>query len=198
MLSLTGTYNENSNKKYQVKIDNIGINFGDANTFKWSNDAGTSYVASGIVITNGEQILENDVKIQFPTTTGFSLNDTWNFTGLSVSNSTMQDFSYIEGAHQSTSMDSKGKLRFYVNNGTNPTETLSIHNNGRIGVGNNVAPLGNLQVDGDSNNNSNLVLLSKSSSTKVFGEDSNIYFTGTDGLSDGSNALQTGAYGKIM
>ena len=198
MLSLTGTYNENSNKRYQVKIDSIGTNFGDACTFKWSNDAGSSYAATEVVITGGEQTLENDVKIQFPTTTGFTLNDVWDFTGLSISNSTMQDFSYIEGAHQSTSMDSKGKMRFHVNNGTAPIETLSIHNNGRIGVGNNVTPLGNLQVNGDSNNNSNLVLLSKSSSTKVFGEDSNIYFTGTDGLSDGSNALETGSYGKIM
>ena len=198
MLSLPGTFNGDSNSIYQVKIDSVGTNFGDACTFKWSNDAGASYVATEVVITGGEQTLENDVKIQFPTINGYTLNDTWDFTGLSISNSIMQDFSYIEGAHQSTSMDSKGKMRFYVNNGTTPTETLSIHNNGRIGVGNNVTPLGNLQVDGDTSSNSNLVLLSKSSSTKVFGEDSNIYFTGTDGLSDGSNALETGSYGKIM
>tara|TARA_B100000902_G_scaffold292226_1_gene278605 strand:- start:2057 stop:9787 length:7731 start_codon:yes stop_codon:yes gene_type:complete len=197
MLSLTGTYNENSNKRYQVKIDSIGTNFGDTCTFKWSNDAGISYDASQLEITGGEQILENDVKIQFPTTNGFTLNDTWDFTGLSISNSTTQDFSYIEGAHQDTSMDSKGKMRFYVNNGTTPTETLSIHNNGRIGIGSSVSPLGNLQVNGDTNTNSNLVLFSKSSSTKVFGEDSNIYFTGTDGLSDGSNVLETGSYSKI-
>ncbi len=198
MLSLPGTFNENSNIRYQVKIDSIGTNFGDACTFKWSNDAGASYLATNVVITAGEQILENDVKIKFPTTTGFTLNDTWDFTGLSISNSTKQDFSYIEGAHQDISMDSKGKMRFYVNNGTTPTETLSIHNNGRIGIGNSVSPLGNLQVNGDTSTNSNLVLLSKSSSTKVFGEDSNIYFTGIDGLSDGSNALETGSYSKIM
>ncbi|MGB9627906.1 MAG: hypothetical protein ACPL6D_04540 [Thermodesulfobacteriota bacterium] len=61
---------------YRVQIDGTG----SPNTFKWSDDGGSTWKATGVEITGAKQNLNNGVKVQFKTTTGGVLNDRWDFT----------------------------------------------------------------------------------------------------------------------
>jgi len=63
--------------KYKVQIDGTGT----PNTFKWSDNGGTSWNATGVQITGDWQDLNNGTKIRFETTTGHTLNDSWVFWG---------------------------------------------------------------------------------------------------------------------
>jgi hypothetical protein len=64
---------------YVVKIDGTGT----PDTFKWSDDGGSTWEATGVSITGSAQTLNNDVTVTFAATTGHTLNDEWSFkTGL--------------------------------------------------------------------------------------------------------------------
>lgn len=79
-LTVGGTYtdgNEEVTTYYIVEIDAIGT----PDTFKWSDDGGTTWDAEGIAITGTAQTLNNGVTITFGATTGHTLGDKWEFRG---------------------------------------------------------------------------------------------------------------------
>ncbi len=61
--------------KYRVQIDSIG----SIDTFKWSDDGGSTWDVSGIQITGGWQDLNNGVKVRFDEVSGHTLTDYWDF-----------------------------------------------------------------------------------------------------------------------
>jgi len=71
-----GLYTGLSAKSYRVEIDATGT----PDTFKWSNDAGVTWKATGVGITGAAQTLEEGVTITFNATTGHTVTDRWNFT----------------------------------------------------------------------------------------------------------------------
>jgi hypothetical protein len=60
---------------YRVQIDAIGA----IDTFKWSDDGGTTWQATGVQITGVYQDLNNGVKIKFDQTTYHTNADYWDF-----------------------------------------------------------------------------------------------------------------------
>jgi len=63
-------------KFFRVQIDGTGT----PNRFKWSNDNGGSWEATGIQITGGAQALEDGVTVTFGSTTGHTSGNYWDFT----------------------------------------------------------------------------------------------------------------------
>lgn len=61
--------------RYRVQIDAVAT----PDTFKWSDDGGATWDATGVAITVGWITLNNGVKIQFDSTTGHTLSDYWDF-----------------------------------------------------------------------------------------------------------------------
>lgn len=61
---------------YRVQIDGTGT----PDTFKWSNDGGASWVATGVNIMGTAQHLEDGVVVTFGATTGHTVGDRWDFT----------------------------------------------------------------------------------------------------------------------
>jgi len=66
---------------YRVEIDGTGT----PDTFRYSDDGGGTWVASGIAITGASQTLNNSVKITFNATTGHTNGDRWDFDAIYVS-----------------------------------------------------------------------------------------------------------------
>jgi len=62
---------------YRVEIDAAA----STDTFKWSDDGGTTWKATGVAITGVAQALNEGVTITFAATTGHTLGDYWDFTG---------------------------------------------------------------------------------------------------------------------
>uniref|UniRef100_A0A6H1ZG10 Putative structural protein n=1 Tax=viral metagenome TaxID=1070528 RepID=A0A6H1ZG10_9ZZZZ len=71
-----GTFNGTYPLNYKVQIDGTG----SPNTFKWSDDGGVSWDATGVAITGGAQTLNNGVTVTFGATTGHTLNNYWTFS----------------------------------------------------------------------------------------------------------------------
>jgi hypothetical protein len=61
---------------YYVRVDSTGT----PDTFEWSKDNFATTVATGVAITGGEQLLDNNIKIKFDTTTGHTSGDVWSGT----------------------------------------------------------------------------------------------------------------------
>lgn len=61
---------------YVVEIDAQGT----PDTFKWSNDDGTTWKETGVEITGDAQELENGIKITFGSNTGHTAGEFWSFT----------------------------------------------------------------------------------------------------------------------
>ena len=59
--------------RYRVEIDATGT----PDTFRWSNDGGETWEASGVSITGSAQLLENGLYITFAATTGHTIGDRW-------------------------------------------------------------------------------------------------------------------------
>lgn len=80
-LTAGGVYNLEVDKYYKVKIDSIGT----PDTFKWSNDGGVTWYATGVPITGLPQALNAEfpsgVIITFATTIGHTVDDYWAFWG---------------------------------------------------------------------------------------------------------------------
>lgn len=62
--------------RYRIQIDATGA----PDTFKWSNDGGETWEATGVSITGSAQLLENGVSVTFATTTGHTLDERWDFS----------------------------------------------------------------------------------------------------------------------
>jgi hypothetical protein len=71
-----GTFIGSSALNYKVEIDAAGI----PDTFKWSDDGGTTWDATGVAITGLAQTLNNGVTVTFGATTGHTLGDYWTFS----------------------------------------------------------------------------------------------------------------------
>ena len=75
-----GTFTADTYLDYRVQIDGEG----SPDTFKWSDDGGSTWDATAVAITGGAQSLNNGVTVTFGATTGHDLNDYWDFTGMPV------------------------------------------------------------------------------------------------------------------
>lgn len=71
-----GAFTGTPSGSYRVQIDGTGT----PDTFKWSNDGGVTWKATGVAITGSAQELENGVTVTFAATTGHNLNTYWTFT----------------------------------------------------------------------------------------------------------------------
>lgn len=75
-LAASGTYSGTTESELLVRIDGTGT----VDTFRWSNDGGSTWEATGVSITGSAQLLENGVYITFNAVTGHTLNDEWTIT----------------------------------------------------------------------------------------------------------------------
>jgi hypothetical protein len=73
-----GTFNHQSDISYRVKIDGLGT----PDTFTWSADGGTTWTATGVAVTGAAQTLNYGTTVTFGATTGHTLNNYWDFTGI--------------------------------------------------------------------------------------------------------------------
>ncbi len=76
-----GTFTGTSTINYKIEIDGTGT----PDTFKWSDDGGTTWDATGVAITGSAQTLNHGVTITFGATTGHTLGDYWTFTATAPS-----------------------------------------------------------------------------------------------------------------
>ncbi len=74
-MSTGGESRHNTTTSYRVEIDGTGT----PDTFKWSNDGGSTWVASTVAITGTAQTLEKGVTVTFGATTGHTAEDHWDF-----------------------------------------------------------------------------------------------------------------------
>ncbi len=81
-----GTYTGDTNKTYRVEIDATG----SPDTFKWSDDGGSTWQATGVAITGSAQTLNDGVTITFTNTTGHTLGDYWESSVTAYSGSLQQ------------------------------------------------------------------------------------------------------------
>ena len=69
---------------YQIIIDAGDIAI--PNTFKWSDDGGSTWDATEVAITGAAQTLNNGITVTFSSTTGGTTNDQWDFDVLAAIN----------------------------------------------------------------------------------------------------------------
>lgn len=69
---------QSNGTNYVIEID--GGDPTDPNTFKWSNDGGSTWEATGVAITGTAQLLDLGTYVVFGATTGHVTGDNWNFT----------------------------------------------------------------------------------------------------------------------
>lgn len=75
-MSTGGSYTGYGTTNYKVEIDGTGT----PDTFKWSDDGGSTWDATGVGMTGLFQTLNNGVQIKFNATTGHTLGNYWTFT----------------------------------------------------------------------------------------------------------------------
>lgn len=75
-LTFKNYYEGTGLKTYYVRIDSAGT----PDTFMWSTDNFATQEANSINITGGIQALANGISVQFQSTTGHTVNDTWDGT----------------------------------------------------------------------------------------------------------------------
>lgn len=73
--SFYGVSGNGEQDNFRVEIDGTS-----PDTFKWSNDGGSTWEATTVAITGSAQTLENGVTITFAATTGHTSGDRWDFT----------------------------------------------------------------------------------------------------------------------
>jgi len=74
-LSRTGAYEGSTVKSFRVEIDGTGT----PDTFKWSNNGGSTWAATTVAITSYPQELEDGIFIEFDAKTGHTVTDRWDF-----------------------------------------------------------------------------------------------------------------------
>lgn len=79
--TVSGPYTNNTTRNYRVEIDGAGA----PDTFKWSRDGGSTWVATLVAITGIAQSLENGISIIFGATTGHAVGDRWDFEANRIS-----------------------------------------------------------------------------------------------------------------
>jgi hypothetical protein len=92
--SKSGAFTGIINKHYIVKIDSELGGSGGVDTFKWSDDNGATWEATGVDIDGTAQTLNDGQKAQFSATTGHTLNDQWDWTATA---STTGSIVYTQG-----------------------------------------------------------------------------------------------------
>lgn len=101
----TGNYNGNGNRTYRIQIDATP---GGADTFSWSRDGTTSWVATGVVCTTSPTLLEDGIYIDWAALTGHTIGDYWSFDadtwGVTVGSLTPGSNSYAAGATVATTL----------------------------------------------------------------------------------------------
>ena len=75
-MNSSGEYTGSTERVYRIVIDKNETSY---DTFKWSDDGGTTYKATGVTITQGIQTLNHGVSIQFINKIGHTINDFWEF-----------------------------------------------------------------------------------------------------------------------
>ena len=70
-----GSFTGDSAAEYVVEIDGTGT----PDTFKWSDDGGSTWDATTVDITGSAQSLNNGVEVTFGSTTGHDVGDRWTF-----------------------------------------------------------------------------------------------------------------------
>ena len=94
----TGNYNGNANRTYRIQIDANGT----PDTFSWSRDGSTSWVATGVSLSSTPVELEDGVWISGSATTGHTIGDYWTFDadtwGVTVGGLSVTSNSYGAGA----------------------------------------------------------------------------------------------------
>jgi len=71
--TLSGNFNGIWTDELRIRIDSTGT----PDTFEWSIDGGSSWVATGVPITGSAQLLQDGIYVTFGATTGHTLNDYW-------------------------------------------------------------------------------------------------------------------------
>lgn len=71
-----GTYSGTTSLQYKIEIDGEGT----PDTFKWSDDGGSTWDATTVNITGAAQTLNNGITITFAATTGHTEGEDWTFT----------------------------------------------------------------------------------------------------------------------
>lgn len=108
------------------------------------------------------------------------------------------DLGKIDVSHSGTGTDKKGKMRFYTHNGTNiDNPDLVITDNGRIGIGNQTNPLGELHIR-NASTSSSVIIQSGSTSSDVFSEQSIIYFAGENSINESTSSLNANCIVSIQ
>lgn len=99
LVAPTGNYNGPENRTYRVQIDANGT----PDTFSWSRDGTTTWVATGVNVQGTSFELDAGVWIYWSATTGHTIGDYWTFDadtwGLTISGLTNNSDAYSVGAY---------------------------------------------------------------------------------------------------
>lgn len=102
--TVSGNYNGNADRDYRVEVDGAAA----TDTFKWSNDGGSTWEATTVAMTGAAQLLEDGVYVTFAATTGHTATDRWDFSttcyGVTLAGLTPGAHSYSSGAIVSTAV----------------------------------------------------------------------------------------------
>ena len=115
-----------------------------------------------------------------------------NFRGYNANNPLYPpvNLGHIETTHQGTSVDTKGIMRFFTNDGSQENNVLSLVPNGYIGIGGENNPLGIVHVlSTDTSNDCVFILQSASNASlngnsSIYDERSMIYFAGVTSITE--------------
>jgi len=99
---------------YVVEIDAEGT----PDTFKWSNDNGTTWEATGVEATGAAQELENGISITFAADTGHTLGESWSFTASMTANPILGLHTLITDAGATKELRMQTTTLQYNNSGT--------------------------------------------------------------------------------
>jgi hypothetical protein len=118
------------------------------------------------------------------------------FKGLN--SSTVHDIAQIEGSHDGTGSDTKGKLKFSTNTGSALTETMTIDNEGHLYLGSSYSSTdAHVEIDSGLNQNCNVMITNDIQNTTGIGTRlSNLYFQNAEAAT-GESDLETACYAKI-
>jgi hypothetical protein len=114
-LTASGSFDElTASTDYVVEIDAEGT----PDTFKWSNDDGTTWEAEGVEATGAAQELENGISITFGADTGHTLGESWSFTTSMTDNPILGLATLITDAGVSKELRIQTTKLEYNNSGT--------------------------------------------------------------------------------
>lgn len=94
-MTFGGTFIGAASAHYRIQIDAAGA----TDTFKWSDNGGTTWVATAVAITGLAQTLNNGITITFGATTGHTLDARWDFYRqvADINGNIIEQLKYISG-----------------------------------------------------------------------------------------------------